>query len=263
MIKLLLVALLSLGLVMGTDTMSRNRNKGKGNRDREHGALKITHENMNRTDENPFRGMNKSENTLPLPGQMELVQDENVEMGPVHRRFSGENNSRLSCRGTVQGLTPEGGRPYFRYIKVNTSSCLQRNIIYPVQALFSYDIESVFDIWNITVTRLVFEGDDKRIPFRIPKRISEPTNVMMEAGIYDTDFRGQDKSSKELHTYFGFAVFFPNIDQQVKWTVEWQIDACRPFESDCESYHKDRNVTYDRHAFSISKEDGFKVWKTV
>ena len=257
----LLVAFLLISVVIGADPRPKNRNKGKGNRDRDQEKVKaLKDKNGNKTDEN-----RSSERRLPLPKQMELIQDKNVEMGPTHRRFSGENNSRQSCRGTVQGLTPEGGRPYFRYIKVNTSSCLPRNIIYSGQTVNSnvrYG-DTIFDIWNISVTRLVFAGGDKKVTFRIPKRISKPTNVMMETSIYDTLFGDPDKIFKELHEYFGFAVFFPNIDQQVKWTVEWQIDACQPFEGDCENFPTERDVTYDRDAFSISREDGFEVWKTV
>ena len=251
----LLVAFLLISVVIGADPRPKNRNKGKGNRDRDQEKVKaLKDKNGNKTDEN-----RSSERRLPLPKQMELIQDKNVEMGPTHRRFSGENNSRQSCRGTVQGLTPEGGRPYFRYIKVNTSSCLPRKIIYPSGIVADDDI---FDSWNIVVTRLVFAGDDERGAFRIPKRISKPTNVTMEAGMTADDFRSSENAAI-LQTSFGFAVLFPNLDQQIKWTVEWRVEACRPFENKCDNFSQERDIVYDRNAFSISSTGGFEVWTVV
>ena len=258
----LVVIILLLSLVTGAVAQSGagKRNKKKGNVQIDRAGVQKEDQRVKQEGRNSTEGRfdNGAHKVVPLPLQKELMQDQSVEQGPVLRKFSGQDNSRMSCRGTVRGTT--NGNPYFRYIKVDTSSCLELDIIYPRNHILSAEYDT-FAEWQPAVTRLSFVGDNGRSHFMIPKRLSFPTNVTREAGSSDANYRNDERRGEQnLRTSFGFVVFFPPMDQQVNWEVEWQVDACSPFgDFDCSV----DELKYDENAFSISEDEGFTLWSYV
>merc|ERR1712039_123920 len=129
-----------------------------------------------------------------------------------------------------------------------------------------------FSHWNATVTKLHFYKVKDPNVHQIPKRLSMPTEV--HSSHRHCAREGDCHSTTRS---FGFAVFIPRFDMQVKWRVEWEVNARNPYVNmhednmgrwnygNCEDvvdeYMEERR--YQDHAFSIDREDGYSFWSPV
>merc|ERR1712003_457189 len=115
------------------------KDKGKGknkNKDRDE-----TDENRNHQDEHDDEdhpedmgdGQDRhKEKVLPLPRNTMLTEDDSVQHGQMHRMFSGDAGCRVSCKGSVTGMTNDDHRyPYYRYINVDITNCYDENTVFP------------------------------------------------------------------------------------------------------------------------------------
>lgn len=222
----------------------------------------------------------KKHKELPLPRNTMLMEDTDVEMGRMHRMFSGDAGCRVSCKGSVSGMTKDDPRyPYYRYINVDITSCYDDNTV------FSPDMEKLatdnyglrhyeFSRWNATVTKLQFYKVKDPNVHQIPKRLSYPTEVQSSHVHCAHEAEGECHPTERS---FGFVVFIPRFDMQVKWRVDWEVNARNPYvnmdeanvghwnygncEDVVEEYMKD--TRYQSNAFSIDREDGYSFWQPV
>jgi len=260
---LLLALLLLLPFLDAQKSKAKGKGKNKNQDDRKDNEMREYENSDERED-------------LQLPRNTMLMEDNDVEMGSMHRMFSGDAGCRVSCKGSVTGMTREDPRtPYYRYIKVDVTSCYDQNTIYPPD--MASESHHHFAHWNATVTKLQFRKNKDSNVRQLPKRLSFPTDVEsshMDCGPEGLGRRGECHPTKR---FFGFVVFIPRMDMQVKWRVDWMVQARSPYVNmdkenmgywnygDCDGEMEDymSNRQYQENAFSIHGEDGFSFWNQV
>lgn len=210
------------------------------------------------------------ENELPLPRNTMLTEDNDVDVDGMYQMFSGDANCKVSCKGSVSGMTTLDPRyPYYRYINVDITNCFKDDLVFPPDfAPRHHDFEQ----WNATVTKLQFYRIKDPNVHQIPKRLSRPTEVESTRR-YCSDEEGCQPTKR----HFGFVVFIPRFDMQVKWKVDWEVHARNPYINmdednqgywnygDCdgvvEEYMED--TRYQNKAFSINQDRGYSFWRSV
>jgi len=283
---LLVLALLLLLPLL--DAQSKGKGKSKGGKNKnsnreEDGDSQDDNRHLDDEDyddEETPEGMGEGdEKVIPLPRNTMLMEDADVEMSSMHRMFSGDAGCQVSCKGSVSGMTKNDPRyPYYRYIHVDISSCYDENTVFSpdiIKMEMDNDGQRQFEFshWNASVTKLHYYKikDDK--VHQIPKRLSRPTEVQSSHMHCLRD----EEECQPTQRSFGFVVFIPRYDMQVKWRVDWEVNARNPYVNmdeenagnwnygNCEDvvdeYMNDRR--YQSNAFSIDRDDGYSFWSPV
>ena len=281
--QFVLVILLLLPLL---DAQQKNKGKGGKNQNKNKNPSRDDAESApddmgedTREESVDDREGEKNQHVLQLPRNTMLMEDAEVEMGRMYKMHSGEANCRVSCKGSVSGMTDMDPRyPYYKYINVDITGCYDDDTLFPQKPRGEMgrngtDSPKHFSDWEAAVTRLHFYKVKDSSVKLIPKRLSMPTevhNTDPQCGKYDEECRPSETS-------FGFAVFIPRYDMQVKWRVDWEVNARSPYVNmddaekgdwnygDCEGvvdeYMEDRK--FQSNAFSIDSDEGYSFWRPV
>lgn len=213
---------------------------------------------------------NNNNSNVPLPRNTMLMEDRDVERGTMYRMSKG-HGCQIICKGWVSGITEQDSRnAYYKYINVDVSNCYDRETLYPTLLRPHHE----WSAWNATVSQLQFYKPKDSNIRKIPKRLSRPTEVRRSQAQCEND--NENYCYRYDQRSFGFAVYIPRFDMQVKWRVEWEVTAYNPYMSmdeeneglwfnrDCEEIPEyDSRSRYEKNAFPIDWEDGFAFWKPV
>jgi len=242
-----------------------DRQDGQNNRDDDEEAPQNMEDDSRENEHDDSR-----EKEVALPRNTMLTEDNNVEVDEMYQMFSGDANCKVSCKGSVSGMTTLDPRyPYYRYINVNITNCFKDNLVFPPE--FEREHHD-FEQWNATVTKLQFYRIKDPNVHQIPKRLSRPTEVESTHR-----YCGYKEGCQPTERHFGFVVFIPRFDMPVKWKVDWEVHARNPYINmdeekqghwsygDCDGVVEEymEETRYQNNAFSIDQDRGYSFWRPV